>query len=160
MDLTEAEAVAARVDRLLKPVAERPVDWTDPEWHTKIRVDPPPEAADALAALVSAYEKGDGAQRDDIRRIFRKYRYFRWGVGFLRAWRTAEELRDRLLLISAEDQGDDTRDVIVYLNDLCTEARGHGIDAGPVLREIAALSSDVDHYGMGSMREILLRFAG
>ncbi|VVJ19464.1 Uncharacterised protein [Amycolatopsis camponoti] len=34
------------------------------------------------------------------------------------------------------------------------------MDIKPLLREVAGLSSTVDKYGMGSIRDILLRAAG
>ena len=49
------------------------------------------------------------------------------------------------------------RDEILALDDLCARAAKNGVDIGPILKEVAALSSDADKYGMGSTRSFMLR---
>jgi hypothetical protein len=51
----------------------------------------------------------------------------------------------------------DTRDELLTLWDLCESAKNAGIDIAPILVEVAGVSSDVDRYGMGSIKEILLK---
>ena len=68
------------------------------------------------------------------------------------------EIRDAVAEF-ARDQGADTRDEIVGLSLLCRRARELGIDTIPIFVEVAAMSSDVNRYGMGSTRDILLRHA-
>jgi hypothetical protein len=80
------------------------------------------------------------------------------GGSLPREWNTAEEFRARLVHLSARDQGADTRDEILALQDLCNRARQAGIDVDPILDEVAAMSSDVDRYGMGSMRSVILGY--
>jgi hypothetical protein len=46
---------------------------------------------------------------------------------------------------------------LLRLRDLLAEPAAAGVDVDPVLAEVAALSSDIDRYGMGSIRTILLR---
>lgn len=46
------------------------------------------------------------------------------------------------------------------LRAVCEEARAAGVAVDPVLREVAAMSGDVDRYGMGSPRGLLLRAVG
>ena len=53
------------------------------------------------------------------------------------------------------DQGADTRDEIVALQHLCDRVRQAGIHINPILKEVAAISSELDRYGMGSMLSIL-----
>jgi len=55
------------------------------------------------------------------------------------------------------DQGSDTRDELLALHDYCQAATRAGVPIGPVLTQVAALSSDEDKYGMGSARGLLLR---
>lgn len=50
--------------------------------------------------------------------------------------------------------------MMVALNDLCGQARDAGVDIRQLLLNVAELSSDVDKYGMGSTRDILVRAAG
>ncbi len=69
---------------------------------------------------------------------------------------TPEGVRSALMLLSVRDQGADTRDELMVLWAVCGEARAAGVDVDPILREVAAISSDVDRYGMGSVREIFL----
>jgi hypothetical protein len=97
-----------------------------------------------------------GGIRAAVRRLFDRYTSFRWAAHLPREWDTAEEFRAHLIHLSACDQGSDTRDEILALRDLCDRALGLGIDTGPILDEVAAMSSDEDRYGMGSMRRVIL----
>jgi hypothetical protein len=68
----------------------------------------------------------------------------------------AGNLRRQLLRLSMSDQGRDPRDLIMALEGRQRDARAAGINLAPVAREVAALSSNQDRYGMGSTRKILL----
>lgn len=163
--LDEWEAVVSRLNRALAPDANAPVDLSDPNWAEQLRQAPPAvvragvadEAEAALAALLARYAEGDESTRTAIRELFTRYRSFRWAVGPPYPADTPERFRGWLLLLSARDQGADTRDELLTLTQICREATAAGVAIGPVLREVAELSSDVDRYGMGSMRHILLR---
>jgi len=164
MDLTSLQEDVAVLDLLLRDIAHRPVDVTDPDWMAKLSAQPPAEeagvaaeAAAALALLLDAYESDDERTRAAVRHIFRAYPSFSWGVSLDGTWSSAAEFRRRLILISARDQGQDPRDELVTLWELCAEGRERGIDIEPIVREVAGLSSDVDHYGMGSARHLLMR---
>ena len=65
-------------------------------------------------------------------------------------------MRQRLVLFSIQDQGEDSRDALLALQGICREAAAAGVDTGPVLREVAAWSCMANKYGMGSTRDILL----
>ncbi|WP_284746930.1 hypothetical protein [Amycolatopsis sp. RTGN1] len=160
--MAELEETVARLDLRLEPIAKRPIDLSDPAWQEKLRAAEPldeagirAEAEEALRALLDRYEHGDDETRTAVRAMFDRYSSFCWAAHLPGA-----DFRTRLLHLSARDHGRDTRDEILALNDLCTEARAAGVDIGPLLREVADLSSTVDKYGMGSMRDILLRCAG
>ncbi|WP_203859309.1 hypothetical protein [Plantactinospora mayteni] len=163
--LDDLAARVSRLDRAIAPIANRPVDLSDPGWADRLLEEPPAaeqagvadEAAVVLAALLTRYAEGDESTRTAIRGLFRNHRSFQWGVGMSFPADTAERFRRQLLLISARDQGLDTRDELLNLTELCREATAAGVAIGPVLREVAELSSDVDRYGMGSTRRILLR---
>ncbi|WP_216590699.1 hypothetical protein [Streptomyces brasiliscabiei] len=160
-----AERVA-RVDAALRPVAEEPVDITDPDWAEKMRQRPSAmdeagvraEAETVLRAVLTAYADGDDELRVWLRALFARCTAFRWGT-HLPVETTPEGFRLRLLHLSVVDHGDDTRDEILTLRDVCADADRAGIDIGPLLRQVAELSSPVDKYGMGSTRDILLRAA-
>ncbi|MFJ9784743.1 hypothetical protein ACIRSS_34585 [Amycolatopsis sp. NPDC101161] len=115
---------------------------------------PREEAQDVLRALLRHYDRGDDEVRTAIRALFDRYPKFSWAADLPRA-----SFRTRLLHLSARDHGRDTRDEILTLNDLCAQARAADVDIRPLLREVAELSSTVDKYGMGSMRDLLLRAA-
>ncbi|HET8660773.1 MAG TPA: hypothetical protein VFM55_17445 [Micromonosporaceae bacterium] len=165
MDLAAVREDIAVMDALLSDIAERPVDLSDQNWLAKLSSRVPPveeagvatEAAAALAALLDAYEHGDEPTRSEVRRIFRTHTSFSWAVGLPREWHSPAEFRRRLILISARDQVADPRDELVELWALCDRAREHGIDLEPVVREVASISADVDHYGMGSTRSLIMR---
>ena len=104
-----------------------------------------------LPALLERYASGTPADRAEVRAVLRRHP----SAHLPQAWTTAAEFRQWMLLVSADDQGVDTRDWMLLVRDLCTRAAGLGIDTAPALREAAALSSDVDRHGMGSTRHLL-----
>ena len=89
--------------------------------------------------------------------LFVEYKAFAWAASLRSSPTDEENLRRHLLLFSLKDQGRDSRDALLCLQDLCREARSAGVNPGPVLREVAELSSHRNKYGMGSTREMLLR---
>ncbi|MGC4811114.1 hypothetical protein ACLQ29_11365 [Micromonospora sp. DT228] len=166
MDLAAIREDVAVIDILLRDIGHRPVDLTDPNWQAKLSAGLPPaeeagvaaEAAAALTTLLDAYESGDEGVRDEVRQIFRAHRHFGWGVRLTGRWSSpAAELRRRLVHISARDQSEDPRDDLVGIWELCARARGRGVDVAPIIRAVADISGEVDHYGMGSTRLLILR---
>ncbi|MET8043745.1 hypothetical protein ABZU25_23125 [Micromonospora sp. NPDC005215] len=166
MHLAAVREDVAVIDILLRDIAERPVDLTDPDWQAKLSTRVPPveeagvaaEAAAALTALLDAYESGDEGVRDEVRQIFRAHHAFSWGVGLTGRWPSATaEFRRRLVHISARDQSEDPRDDLVEIWELCAGARGRGVDVEPIVRAVADISGEVDHLGMGSTRVLILR---
>ncbi|HEX6869687.1 MAG TPA: hypothetical protein VF163_01200 [Micromonosporaceae bacterium] len=109
-----------------------------------------------LRAIIDLYATDEAATRTAIREMFNRYPSFRWAAQLPRMWSTPDKFRARLIHLSARDQGADTRDEILILEELCDRARQLGIDADRILDEVAEISSDVDRYGMGSMRRIML----
>ncbi|MER5787772.1 hypothetical protein [Streptomyces sp. NPDC001980] len=166
-ELAELAERVALIDACVEPIARRPVDVTDPDWVRKMREGPHPldeagirpEAEAALRDVLTRYEEGDDGVRADLRALLERRRWFGWATT-LPLEPTPQGFRRRLLEMSVEDQGLDTRDMMVALNDLCGQARDAGVDIRPLLLDVAGLSSDVDKYGMGSTRHILLRAAG
>ncbi|WP_410820588.1 hypothetical protein [Micromonospora sp. 050-3] len=168
MTLAAIREDVAIIDALLRDIADRPVDLTDPDWPSKLSASAPPaeeagvaaEAAAALTALLDIYESGDEAARDEVRRIFRAHRAFSWGVGLSLTgeWPSAAaEFRRRLVHVSARDQSDDPRDDLMVIWQLCESARARGVDVEPIVRAVAGISGEVDHLGMGSTRLLILR---
>jgi hypothetical protein len=170
MDFAEMEHAIAKFDRALRPIAKRQVDISGPDWgqklHTfvqKARSAPPPleeagikaEAETLLETVLAAYAGGDEAMRVAIRGLFERYTSFRWASTLSCPPTTAEGFRRHVLLLSARDQGSDPRDEILALQYLCAEAKKNGVEIAPILNEIAELSSDVNKYGMGSLRSFL-----
>jgi len=167
VELIRIEREMAHLDAVYRPVAQRPIDLTDPEALKNLgavieadlaglAVDDRAEAV--LRAVIDLYAAGDESPRAAIRRLFDRYPRFRWAAHLPREWSTAEEFRAHLIHLSARDQGADTRDEILTLRDLCDRARRYGIDVDPILDEVAAMSSAVDRYGMGSMRDVIVGY--
>lgn len=165
MSLAAVRVDVAVIDELLREIAKRKVDVSDPDWVAKLRQAPPPveeagvapEAAAALEAMLDAYETGGVVAREEVRDIFRACPSFRWAVGLPWQFESVAEFRRRLVLVSARDQGADARDELMTIWWLCNHARARGIAVEPVLREVAALSSDADLHGFGSMQELIMR---
>ncbi|MCZ4515781.1 hypothetical protein O3Q52_48295 [Streptomyces sp. ActVer] len=166
-ELAELEEWVAVIDACIEPIVTRPVDLTDPDWMRKMQEGPRPldeagirpEAEAALRDVLSRYEEGDEEVRAALRALLERCHYF-GGATTLPAEPTPQGFRQRLMEMSVEDQGRDTRDMMVGLNGLCGQARDAGVDIRPLLLDVAELSSEVDKYGMGSTRDILLRAAG
>ena len=110
-----------------------------------------------LAELIGAYAQGTDHTRAAIRRLFREYRSLAWAATLSVPRTTIEGLRQHLILFSITDQGRDSRDALLTLHEICQDAKTAGLEIAPVLREIAAMSSDADKYGMGSTSQMLLR---
>jgi len=166
VDIAAVEAEIARLDRALAPLARRPVDITKPGWVENLRAVRPLEeagvAADTqalLEGLLPAYALSAPAERAALRALFARYTAFRWAATLPAEPVTAERVRLRLLLLSVRDQGTDARDEILALRHLCRSAADAGVDVAPILREVAALSSDQDRFGMGSTRDLMLGMA-
>ncbi|MGW2286243.1 hypothetical protein [Streptomyces phaeochromogenes] len=165
-ELAELEEWVALIDACIEPIARRPVDLTDPDWMRKLKEGPHPldeagirpEAEAALRDVLSRYEEGDEDVRAALRALLERCHYFA-SATTLPFEPTPQGFRQRLVEMSVEDQGRDTRDMMVGLNDLCGQARDAGLDIRPLLLDVAELSSEVDKYGMGSTRGILLRAA-
>jgi len=152
------------LDGILEPAATQPVDIVDADslWNMQdplAQVGIKAEAHAALRAVLELYDSGGETMRAEVRTLFDRCRYFRWAA-HIPLDPTPAGFRFRLLHFSAIDQGADTRDELLALWDLCDQARQAEVDIRPILLEIAAMSSAVDKYGMGSTKDILLKAAG
>jgi hypothetical protein len=166
VDLAEIEREMDRLDAVYRPVATRPVQ---PDLDTLMnlgakvegdlaRLGVEDQAVAVVQAIVELYAAGDETIRATLRGMFDQYTSFRWAAHLPRDVRTADDFRARLVHLSARDQAADPRDEILTLQSMCDQARQAGVDINPILDEVAALSSDIDRYGMGSMRSIIHRY--
>jgi hypothetical protein len=153
-------------EKRLRPIARRPVDITRPDWLDRLRAGVPPldeagvreHAEQLLGELIPAYAKGGDETRCAIRRMFAEYGSFAWAAALSTRRTSVEGLRQHLILFSMKDQGRDTRDALLTLQEIVREADTAGVAKAAVLREVAAMSSSTNRYGMGSTRDMLLRF--
>jgi hypothetical protein len=165
--LADWRARVSVLDARLQPIAQRSVDIRDPDWFTKLRRGPDPldelgvrsETEALLQEVIQLYFEGDDATRQAIRKLFFQNPSFSWAAKLSFPPTTPEGFRSHLLLFSINDQGCDSRDAVLVLQDLCKDASSAGVDTAAVLREVAALCSDQDKYGMGSTRSLLLKRA-
>ena len=111
-----------------------------------------------LGELVPAYAKSDDETRSAIRRMFAEYGSFAWAAALSTRPTSVGGLRQHLILFSMKDQGWDSRDALLTLQEIVREADKAGVDKAAVLREVAAMSSSINRYGMGSTRDMLLKF--
>ena len=161
--LTDWSETISVLDVILELIAKRPVDMSDPDWLTKLRNGPHPldeagvrsETEGLLADVIETYKEGDDDMRDRIRTIFAKNPNFTWAAKLPFSPTTPEGFHSHLILFSINDQGHDSRDAMLLLQDLCEKARAAGIDIAPMLKLVAAISSDQEKYGMGSTRALL-----
>lgn len=114
------------------------------------------QAEQFLFELIEYYPIADDGIRQSIRKLFEDHQSFSWAATLSYQPVTDKSFRDHLILFSIKDHEQDTRDAIVLLYELCEKARSAGVNIGPTLQEVAELSSDVNKYGMGSTRSLLL----
>ncbi len=163
--LDDFELRIMALEEQLRPIADRPVDITKPGWDVRLRQRQHPldeagirrEAEILLEELISLYQASAEESRHAVRKLFGEYRAFAWAASLPFDPTTEESFRRHVILFSMKDQGSDSRDALLWLQDLCQKARSAGVNAAPVLKEVAAFSSEWNKYGMGSTREMLRR---
>jgi hypothetical protein len=166
-ELSEFERVVARLDAQLKPVANRTYDFNDPGWIAQLANTPDPldetglrvEMETLLVEITDHYATCDHETRQAIRSLFEKHASASWAASFSRAPTTIEGVRRQLLIFSVLDQGRDTRDAILWLQDIVARARSAGIQIEAMLEEVAGYSSETNKFGMGSTKGLLLKSA-
>ena len=151
----------ARLDAALRPIANRPVGYFELLFRPRRRAHPLDKAGvrmqaeQFLSELIEYYPTADDAMRRAIHKLFEDHRSFSWAATLPYQPLTDESFRAHLILFSIKDHEQDTRDALVLLDSLCEKATSAGVKIGPILKEIAELSSDVNKYGMGSTRSLL-----
>ena len=151
----------AKLDAALHPVANRPIGFFGLLLNPRRRAHPLDKAGvrgqaeKFLSELIEYYPTGDDAMRQSIRKLFEDHPSFSWAATLPDQPVTDKAFRDHLILFSIKDHEQDTRDALILLDSLCEKARLAGIQIGPILSEIAELSSDTNKYGMGSTRSLL-----
>lgn len=164
-NLSELELIVAKFDEQLKPVARRSFDFNNPDWIVKLAKTKDPldetgirsEMEALLTEVTDHYANCDPETRRVIRSIFEKYDSVAWAATFSHTPTTSDGVRHQLLLFSILDQGRDTRDAILWLQDISNRAKSAGIKVKPILEEIAGFSSEMNKYGMGSTKSLLLK---
>jgi hypothetical protein len=156
------------MDAALRPIAAQPVTLADlASAEARMRIANPLEqagiaeaAAALMAEILEAYSRAGAADRCALRRLFSAHRALGWAAGFLLPF-TADlrGARQQLLLFSLLDQGGDSRDALLWLRTFCEQPDADCQSLPELLREIAALSSAVDHYHMGSTASMLMNAA-
>jgi hypothetical protein len=116
------------------------------------------EQAEGLVSnLISAYAQGSDETRSAIRRMFAEYDSFAWAATLSTPWTSAAGFRQHLILFSMKDQEKDCRDALLALQGLVRDASAAGVDTADALREVAAMSSRTNRYGMGSTHDMLVK---
>ena len=165
MSIHDFELRIMELEERLRPIADRPVDMTSPGWASRLkhRIHPLKEAGvrsrveALLEELISAYEAADQAARQAMRKLFVEYRAFAWAASLSTQPTTVADFHQHLLLFSLKDQERDSRDALLWLLDICKQARDAEVNTRPVLEQVAQLSSEQNKFGMGSTREMLLK---
>ena len=142
------------LDQRLRPIANRPVDITDPGWLSKLQAASPAvdragvrdECEALLGELVAAYERGDEDIRQAIRRLFREFPAFAWAATPPGDYSTPSGLREHLIHFSMLDQGRDPRDALLSLDGILDAARRAGTPTRDVLEQAAAMSNGESIY--------------
>ena len=161
--LSEYEARLSFFEAKLQPIATRPFD-PGSDLLEQYRKRPHPleqadiraEAEKVLAEVTELYASTPAA-REPIRNMFARFTAVNWALWPPQEPTSEEALRSLLLRISIEDQGRDARDTLVMLWHVCREAEEAGVKFRPILESVAAVSSDANRYGWGSLRDMLLK---
>lgn len=152
------------LDGRLRSIARRPVDTNQPDWLERLQANKQPldeagvreETEGLLRDLISIYAQASGETRSTIRRLFVEYDSFAWAAALSTPWTTAAGFREHLILFSMKDQEKDCRDALLLLRSYVQDAAAAGVKTEETLREVAAMSSRVNRYGMGSTFEMLM----
>ena len=163
MDLDDFELRIMELEQRLRPIADRPVDITKPGWDARLAESPHPldeagvrgEADLLLDELISFYQVGGEESRHAVRKLFEEYRAFAWAASLPFEPTNEDTFRKHLILFSMKDQGRDSRDALLWLQDLSRKAGAAGVKTTLVLKEVAHLSSDRERFGMGSTKQML-----
>ena len=159
---------AERLDAALQPIASRPIALSElSSLAERYRELNPLEQAGVREAatvlmqeILDAYPRACCGDRLEMRALFHKHRALGWAAGFvLPRASDVGTLRQQLLLFSLLDQSNDSRDALLWLRSLCGQP---GVDCATLpdlLREVAALSSAIDRYHMGSTASMLAAVA-
>ena len=158
------ESRITALEQRLRPIPNRPVDITKPGWAERLAQSAHPldeagvrrEAETLIEELIGFYHACRKDERQAIRALFAEYRAFAWAASLPYGPTDEESLRRHLLLFSIKDQGRDSRDALLCLQDICRQAKAAGVNTRAPLQEVAALSSDRNKYGMGSTQKMLL----
>lgn len=153
----------ARLDRQLRPIANRTIDVNDPAWNVKLAMAPHPlneagirpEAELTLVAAVELYAALDSDKRQEMREVFRHNSAFAWAATLPFDADTAEHTFAHLVHFSIIDQGSDARDAVLWLADLLATVSVPARQLHELRQRAAALSSDIDRYGFGSTKQLL-----
>jgi hypothetical protein len=147
--LKEYDARLAELDSKLQPIAKRKIDTSRPDWMEKLRNAPDPlvqagEVAEGESLRVSLEQLyvSTPELREAIWDLFRRYTSASWGLGPIQKAMSEELFRSRLLGIAMRDTDRDWRDVLVGLEKLSREAASAGVDIGPILESVAAISGE------------------
>jgi len=108
-----------------------------------------------MSTVLVHYANADDATREQVRVLLARYRTFTWWSAPESDLAEPESWRLELLLISARDKFSDRRDTIVMIDELTKAAIEAGIDIGPMLDEVAALSCDDDVWPSSTRRAML-----
>lgn len=162
--LSEIKGAIARLDEKLAPIANRPIDISDPNWLGKIiKVPPDLDEADIrsqvetlLMEVLALYVQSDEMTRASLRDLFHEYKAFSWAAAIPQEL-TPQGFRHQLLLFSLKDQERDPRDAILWLQDICRNAQSAGVELSPILDEVGQLSSEINRFGMGSTKALILK---
>ena len=164
-NLENWELQMMELEERLRPIARRPVDTTQHDWLNRLRANKHPldeagvreQAEGLLGNLISIYAQGDDETRVAIRQMFAEYDSFGWAATLSTPWTSAAGFRQHLILFSMKDQEKDCRDALLALQGLVQDAFAGGVDTAEALREVAAMSSRTNRYGMGSTHDILVK---
>jgi hypothetical protein len=156
---------AEALDRKIRPLAAQEVDMSDPDWEQKLRTAEQPadelglrtEIESLFDEIIERLELLDGNQRQLVFNFLNGCSSLMWSAVISGNLQTRDGFRKHMLLFVIKDQGKDTRDAILELSHYREVGKALGIDVDAVFKELAPLASDLNKYGMGSTRDLLLR---
>jgi hypothetical protein len=154
----------ARFESALQPIANRPVDISDPNWDAGAAGEPDAvdqagvrkDAEALLLELLTQYDAASDAEREALRAMYAEFPSFAWAVGAPLATTARAKFRLSLLHFSLLDQWTDARDAVLWLDDVCRNANLPDHELKAIRSEVARISSNKDKYGFGSTSAMLL----
>lgn len=148
-----------RINTLLKPILDVPYTQDSSLNAIKNKIDKlgVNNIANAIVnEIMVVFPKVNSSQRQRISDLIGKNDRILWTLDFNEQTNSIKTLEKQLLWFIIRDQGTDTRDAILELNELVNNCEKLGFDVANMMKKYSHLASTKNKYGWGSTQSLIL----